>query len=196
MRYVAGLWWDVSLPSNLMWYASPGNRRITSYVAPSWSWASLVGRVEYHDAWYLGDDATSKCSVIDFWVVTSDKTDQFSRVLIAKLVLETTSLQGKAYQEGPKRRKGTTLVLDGISELPGRWCYAILDDERDDDLQVHALFLREDLVRERWEMLLVRSVEGESQEFKRVGIGIVSLEGRLHPDKTFPDLERKRWTLV
>jgi hypothetical protein len=52
------------------------------------------------------------------------------------------------------------------------------------------------LVRERWEVLLVRPVEGESQEFKRVGIGIVSLEGRLHPDKTFPDLERKRWTLV
>jgi hypothetical protein len=196
MRYVAGLWWDVSLPSNLMWYASPGNRRITSYVAPSWSWASLVGRVEYHDAWYLGDDATSKCDVIDCWVATSDKTDQFSRVLGAKLVLETTSLQGKAYQQGPDRRKGATLVLDGISELPGSWCYATLDDERDDDLQVHALLLKEDLVRERWEVLLVRPIEGESQEFKRVGIGIVSLEGRLHPDTTFPVLERKRWTLV
>jgi hypothetical protein len=87
-------------------------------------------------------------------------------------------------------------VLDGISELPGSWCYATLDDERDDDLQVHALLLKEDLVRERWEVLLVRPIEGESQEFKRVGIGIVSLEGRLHPDTTFPVLERKRWTLV
>jgi hypothetical protein len=115
MRYVAGLWWVASLPSNLMWYASPGNRRITSYVAPSWSWASLVGRVEYHDAWYLGDDAISKCSVIDCRVATSDKNDQFSRVLDAELVLEKTSLQGKAYQEGPKRRKGTTLVLTAFA---------------------------------------------------------------------------------
>jgi hypothetical protein len=51
-------------------------------------------------------------------------------------------------------------------------------------------------VKERWEVLLVRPIEGESQEFKHIGIGIVSLEGRLHPGKTFPDLERKRWTLV
>jgi hypothetical protein len=130
-------------------------------VAPSWSWASLVGRVEYHDALYLEDDAISKCGVIDCWVATSDKTNKFSRVLDAKLVLETTSLQGKAYQEEPKRRKGTTLVLDGISELPGSWCYATLDDERDDDLQVHALFLMEDLVRERWEVLFVRPIGGK-----------------------------------
>jgi hypothetical protein len=196
MRYFAGLWWDASLPSILMWYASPGNRRITPYVAPSWSWASLIGRVEFHDAWYLGGDAVSKCDVIDCWVVTSDKNDEFSRVLDAKLVLETTSLPGKAYQEGHKRCKDATLVLDGISELPGNRCYAILDDEREDDLEVQALLLKEDLAIERWEVLLVRPVEGESQEFMCVGIGIVSLETRLHSHRSFPDLERKRWTLV
>jgi hypothetical protein len=49
---------------------------------------------------------------------------------------------------------------------------------------------------ERWEVLLVRPVEGESQEFMCVGIGILSLETRLHSHRSFPDLERKRWTLV
>jgi hypothetical protein len=194
MRYVAGLWLDSSLPENLLWYASPGNRRITPYVAPSWSWASLVGRVTYHYSRHLGDNTISRCDVIDCWVATSDKTDQFSRVLDARLVLETTSLQGKAYQEGPKR-KGANLVLDGLSELPVRYCYAYLDDEREDDLQVQALLLRADLESERWEVLLVRPVGGASQEFMRVGIGFITLDGREH-GRTFPDLERKRWILV
>jgi hypothetical protein len=134
--------------------------------------------------------------VIDCWVKTSDRADQFSRVLDARLVLETTSLPGKAYSKEPKHRAGATLVLDDISDLPGSSCYAILDDERDDDLQLQALFLNENLAMERWEVLLVRQVEGASEKFMRVGIGVTCLDRKKHPHQTFPNLERKRWTLV
>jgi hypothetical protein len=124
-----------------------------------------------------------KCHVIDWWVATSNKNDQFSRVLNAKLVLETTSLHGRAYQEGSKCCTGATLMLDGVSELLRIWSYAILDDERDDVLQVQALLLQKDSVMMRWGVLLVRPVERGSQEFMRVGIGTLSFEGRLHLDK-------------
>jgi hypothetical protein len=198
MRYVAGLWFDSSLPSSLMWYASPGNRRITPYVAPSWSWASLVGKVGFRSNLAAGDEDNmiSKCDVVECWVATSDKTDQFSRVLDARLVLETTSFQGRAYQDGSGRRRGNTLELDSVSKLPGSQCHAILDDDRDDDLQVQALLLKEDWEYQWWVMLLVRPKEGESQKFVRVGIGTMSVNLARYPHINLPDLEKKRWTLV
>jgi hypothetical protein len=102
------------------------------------------------------------------------------------------SLQGKAYQEGSKRRTGATLMLDGVSELPRIWSYAILVDECDDDLQVQALFIHGDSVRMTWGVLLVRPTEGESQKFMRVGIGTIGFERILHLDKIYQDLEKKR----
>jgi hypothetical protein len=129
MRYVAGLWWDDSLAFNLLWRASPGNTRISSYVAPSWSWASLVGKVESDYMLHWLDDVVYHCNVTNCWVKTHDKTDQFSRVLDAKLVLEARSLQGRAYQKGPLRHESATLILDGISnEFSKGYYYAILDE--------------------------------------------------------------------
>jgi hypothetical protein len=61
--YLAGLWWSLILPWQLLWTRDPRQRTIASpeaaYVAPSWSWASGSGTVdremqrrvlEYHDA--------------------------------------------------------------------------------------------------------------------------------------------------
>ncbi|KAI1117923.1 heterokaryon incompatibility protein-domain-containing protein [Nemania sp. NC0429] len=53
--YLAGNW-SAFLPLDLCWYAdyTPGKRlpTVSSYVAPSWSWASVSGMVR----WRLGDD--------------------------------------------------------------------------------------------------------------------------------------------
>ncbi|KAH6703088.1 heterokaryon incompatibility protein-domain-containing protein [Leptodontidium sp. MPI-SDFR-AT-0119] len=47
--YLAGLWLD-DLAEGLLWYVKPGYKspqRSLSFVAPSWSWASIDGPVEY-----------------------------------------------------------------------------------------------------------------------------------------------------
>ena len=56
--YLAGLW-KRQLPRYLVWYAhgpSPlaskrESRRHESYYAPSWSWASVDGEIEFHHLW-------------------------------------------------------------------------------------------------------------------------------------------------
>ncbi|KAI1100371.1 HET-domain-containing protein [Jackrogersella minutella] len=43
-RYLAGLW-EHGMPQTLLWRAREHGHRISSYLAPSWSWASLDGDV-------------------------------------------------------------------------------------------------------------------------------------------------------
>ena len=55
----------------------------------------------------------------------------------------------------------------------------------------------EDLDLKHWDLLLVRPVTGDSEQYMRVGIGHVIWSGkRPHPHFTFPESERKRWILV
>lgn len=59
-RYVAGLWQDDIRPS-LAWWSrneSHTNKRYPTYVAPTWSWASIAGPVSYENL-YL---ETSHCN--------------------------------------------------------------------------------------------------------------------------------------
>lgn len=48
-EYLAGLW-KTTLPAALLWYARAPQPQPTRYLAPSWSWAAVNGRVEYHHA--------------------------------------------------------------------------------------------------------------------------------------------------
>lgn len=50
-KYLAGMW-ECDFPRNLMWRLAAGGERTSTYVAPSWSWASTIGVVE--DAWTPG----------------------------------------------------------------------------------------------------------------------------------------------
>ncbi|KIX98787.1 uncharacterized protein Z520_05248 [Fonsecaea multimorphosa CBS 102226] len=45
-KYLAGLWWD-KLAYQLVWKLSSTYRRPEEYIAPSWSWLSVFGRVDY-----------------------------------------------------------------------------------------------------------------------------------------------------
>ncbi|OAP63579.1 hypothetical protein AYL99_02806 [Fonsecaea erecta] len=45
-KYLAGLWWD-KLAHQLVWALSNTFHRPKEYIAPSWSWLSVLGRVEY-----------------------------------------------------------------------------------------------------------------------------------------------------
>lgn len=44
-EYLAGMWRE-HLPYNLTWQASGENKRPATYTAPSWSWASITGKVQ------------------------------------------------------------------------------------------------------------------------------------------------------
>ena len=45
-KYAAGLW-EADMPSALLWQ-TPSGQRPSEYRAPSWSWASVDGRISYH----------------------------------------------------------------------------------------------------------------------------------------------------
>jgi hypothetical protein len=46
IQYVAGMWRN-SLVNDLRWFVVNRHHRIKPYVAPSWSWASVLGKVNY-----------------------------------------------------------------------------------------------------------------------------------------------------
>lgn len=49
-RYLAGLW-EKNFLHQLLWYVSGSKSRRPTYRAPSWSWASVDGPIEYPDFW-------------------------------------------------------------------------------------------------------------------------------------------------
>lgn len=54
-QYVAGLW-EVHMLENLMWRTNRGATEISIYRAPSWSWASLDGRITFDQQVAAGAD--------------------------------------------------------------------------------------------------------------------------------------------
>ncbi len=52
--YLAGLWPD-NLGILLLWQPSKGTTRHKSFIAPSWSWASMDGGVEFENIWDDGE---------------------------------------------------------------------------------------------------------------------------------------------
>jgi hypothetical protein len=84
-KYLAGLW-EMDLVLGLLWYAQPWDGKLPGDMtrkppverAPSWSWASLDGRLEYTDSWYrntlLASFQVLQCSV------TPTTKDPFSEV--------------------------------------------------------------------------------------------------------------------
>lgn len=60
--YLAGIW-ECSLPDGLLWTtAHPSRSRPSQYRAPSWSWASVEGEVDYFKTDFNGE--TTRC----YWV--------------------------------------------------------------------------------------------------------------------------------
>ncbi|CAN9238346.1 unnamed protein product [Alternaria alternata] len=46
-RYLAGLW-ESALPGDLLWRMDQSGQHTTQYRAPSWSWASIEGKIKYY----------------------------------------------------------------------------------------------------------------------------------------------------
>jgi hypothetical protein len=71
-EYLAGIW-EIGLPRDLLWVTrpsvagSPPPRRSPVYRAPSWSWASIDGAINYNFPGEIGQDCVSsieRCEVV------------------------------------------------------------------------------------------------------------------------------------
>ena len=52
--YCGGFWFNDSMPHSLLWRAPKQSSRSAEYRAPSWSWASVNGRVEFNSGPFHG----------------------------------------------------------------------------------------------------------------------------------------------
>ncbi|KEY74393.1 hypothetical protein S7711_07299 [Stachybotrys chartarum IBT 7711] len=82
--YVAGLWLD-NLIDDLTWcrqgplHESPVEATPTTYRAPSWSWASVDGSIEYFGR-YMGNGLTAEASIVDYAVGGSEMAHAFGSI--------------------------------------------------------------------------------------------------------------------
>lgn len=93
--YIAGLWAE-HLGECLLWYpnhdpdAQETPRRHATYVAPSWSWGSFSGEINFTFA------ASSQVpELVSYEVVTTVVNDEFSAVTAAKLEIRTLLLRAR-----------------------------------------------------------------------------------------------------
>lgn len=63
-RYLAGLW-ELELPGSLLWRCSNPGRRHPGFIAPSWSWASFDGEVDYRVSSSKEDEASATAILLD-----------------------------------------------------------------------------------------------------------------------------------
>jgi hypothetical protein len=203
MRYIAGHWRE-SLPASLLWYVSPPGRRITPYIAPSWSWASMQGAICHDDDTVIGDDSTLRCDLLDCWIETSNG-DQFGRVLSAGLVLEVAGYKATVRRDDEQTqpcwaRPRSFLEFDDIHPDES---HAEMDEDCDEPLRVYALLVKQLYIRQdeamtrkdwRWVLLLVTPKDENEREFTRVGFGRMGIAKAAFP--SHENLTRSDWILV
>jgi hypothetical protein len=101
-KYIVGLW-EEKLEKELCWFHSgPSTRsfpkvpKSDSYVAPSWSWASIDGSIRYQpwvDSSLTSGHWESVCAKVDALQIKYESPENpFGQVLSAKLVLKCTWL--------------------------------------------------------------------------------------------------------
>ena len=104
-NYLAGLW-SRDLLRGLLWYSLEGPiRHAQPYRAPSWSWASVNGKLVYDEKELIPDDLDMK--VIEYSVELKDESNRYGEVMSGRLVVEgrTTGLirSQQAYEVGGHR---------------------------------------------------------------------------------------------
>ncbi|RAQ67863.1 ankyrin repeat-containing protein [Aspergillus flavus] len=114
--YVAGMW-AADLRRSIAWEpgedpnADSSASRHATYVAPSWSWASVIGTINFEEAKTLSRDISDEtAAVIDGWRITHLTQDPFGQIATAELhitapvltaVLDYHSASSDYYLRGP-----------------------------------------------------------------------------------------------
>lgn len=114
--YVAGMW-AADLRRSIAWEpgedpnADSSASRHATYVARSWSWASVIGTINFEEAKTLSRDISDEtAAVIDGWRITHLTQDPFGQIATAELhitapvltaVLDYHSASSDYYLRGP-----------------------------------------------------------------------------------------------
>lgn len=167
-EYIAGLWRETLL-LDLLWTRSTAyaiKPRPTKYRAPSWSWASIDGLVEYR---YLNEEkakacCTIECEILNCKVTLASEDMPFGEVLAATLNLNSYVMEAKLESKG---QSGHVYVQLNLEAEPVKIGWANLDavEERVD---VWITPLMWDKEGEFVEGLILASTLRESY-FRRVG---------------------------
>lgn len=116
--YLAGLW-SSDLCSGLLWRRLTTESSSTSYTAPSWSWASHIGKIEYD--WFPFQDSLAK--LIDYQPNLAT-VDPMGYVHSGKLKLECPT--HKVQKRGLKALSETSLLVGRAFLFDG---YCLMQEE-------------------------------------------------------------------
>ena len=134
-RYLAGLW-EHHLLTQLLWDMGIGGKRLQTYQAPSWSWASTTGQVQLN---LVQPEELQEykpvATILDVSVTTIDGTEMGS-VIGGHIRLKASLIP--ATPESPEtlleRNSGKWLVPVSIRGCPTRYPPFIYKDIQDEDL--------------------------------------------------------------
>jgi hypothetical protein len=179
VEYCAGLWKDCIM-TGLLWTRQGSGRKSRRYACPSWSWASQESGVSYGIIWeYRQISRTSPLyqpRIIDVNVET-DPLSPFGDVKSGYIKLDTLVTSGWVMRH-VRLYPGNTLEKQFIFSNPGRtdvWsALAVMDDDDHQGSKLTVAFLG--LFSHGWVALLLETVRGETQTYRRVGI----LASRIH----------------
>jgi hypothetical protein len=184
-EFLAGIWRN-TIYNELLWLALDApHREPTSYRAPSWSWAALVGESLYYnytDSWkYM----VPSCQVDDVIVRWEGETAS-SKLLDARLVV-TGLVERVRYVAGHILDRleeidsfelyPDTLNTSGKDSEPPKYAYnwAVFDREPPPEEQVlWCLCVTRRHKDEHW-VLLLEEVDGDSL-FRRIGMGRIDVD--------------------
>lgn len=172
-KYVAGLW-RADLPAGLCWFVRPGGAggRFNDYVAPSWSWASQSGMINYVQ---MEAEVDFHCQVLDMGAeLLGNRTYNYhGRICDAFLKVKGKMLEGlvlKASEENfcEAWREGEKLgyaLMDDTSPLPSEKLWYLILGHHNQGLEEQT---SEGEIRSSMGLLL-KQMKNELDVFQRVG---------------------------
>jgi hypothetical protein len=115
-KYLAG-WWSKRLPHQLLWRVTDTHRKPKEYIAPSWSWLSAFGRVNYGSVRmdFHGHRSNIDIRIRDAAVVES-KPDGTGKIESGFLLIDAKALDMKA--EVVDASKGGLIEMGLTSPAP------------------------------------------------------------------------------
>lgn len=135
--YCAGIWWT-DIAYGMCWKKCRRLQRETEYIAPSWSWASVRGAVEFieaHDTMYAQSPASmlTQTKIVEFHSVKHGH-NEYGQIDFAWL-----SLEAPLY--ALKKVEGATYQFDVATATETLDISFDIDEMYEGDTQLQALFL-------------------------------------------------------
>lgn len=206
-QYLAGLW-SSHLPSVLLWRTIHHSRRPTSYIAPSWSWASLVGAVTYETQRLeasikdISKRPKESAADYDFGDIIVDSTyiqpkgvDPFGEILNASLVLRATvvSVDHRPMEEEKYRNdsSGWRAVIGKDGAETGIFYPDIIDEVLDGD-QIFCLNVRSEPSNSQISIPHVLYEKGYSELIGGMVMGLGLIQDQTNKD-TYRRVGLVRW---